>query len=182
MTTRYVHGELRRQRRVVCRRSHQRSPRPLWRYHTTLTGSQARMVQAERRRDRVTIEQIFADVTARSPPPRPRDGLRVSTRLIMPGYSLQDLRAPCPLRAAKFTFWVTMCPRRMPVSAVRAVQSLALWIGVASCAVSRLTGHLLQVNFADRGSRMVGTLTEPSDWAPVLKLVLQLALRRRSWL
>jgi hypothetical protein len=28
---------------------------------------------------------------------------------------------------------------------------------------------------------MVGTLTELSDWAPVLTLVLLLALRRRSW-
>ena len=60
--------------------------------------------------------------------------------------------------------------------------TLALWIGVASCAASRLTGHLLLVNSADGGLRMVGTLTEPSDWAPVLTLVLLLALRRRSWL
>ena len=60
--------------------------------------------------------------------------------------------------------------------------TLALWIGVASCAASRLTGHLLLVNPADGGLRMVGTLTEPSDWAPVLALVLLLALRRRSWL
>ena len=60
--------------------------------------------------------------------------------------------------------------------------TLALWIGVASCAASRLTGHLLLVNPADGGLRMVGTLTEPSDWAPVLTLVLLLALRRRSWL
>ena len=60
--------------------------------------------------------------------------------------------------------------------------TLALWIGVASCAASRLTGHLLLVNPGDGGLRMVGTLTEPSDWAPVLTLVLLLALRRRSWL
>ena len=59
---------------------------------------------------------------------------------------------------------------------------LALWIGVVSCVVSRLTGHLLLVNPADGGLRMVGTLTEPSDWAPLLTLVLLLALRRRSWL
>jgi hypothetical protein len=59
--------------------------------------------------------------------------------------------------------------------------TLVLWIGVASCAASRLTGHLLLVNPADGGLRMVGTLTEPSDWAPVLTLVLLLALRRRSW-
>lgn len=60
--------------------------------------------------------------------------------------------------------------------------TLALWIGVVSCAVSRLTGHVLLVNSGDGGLRMVGTLTEPSDWAPVLVLVLLLALRRRSWL
>lgn len=60
--------------------------------------------------------------------------------------------------------------------------TLALWIGVVSCAVSRLTGCLLLVNSGDGGLRMVGTLTEPSDWAPVLALVLLLALRRRSWL
>jgi hypothetical protein len=59
---------------------------------------------------------------------------------------------------------------------------LALWIGVVSCVVSRLTGHLLLVFPSDGGLRMVGTLTEPSDWAPVLTLVLLLALRRRSWL
>ena len=55
-------------------------------------------------------------------------------------------------------------------------------IGVASCAASRLTGHPLLVNAADGGLRMVGTLTEPSDWATVLPIVLLLALRRRSWL
>ena len=60
--------------------------------------------------------------------------------------------------------------------------TLALWAGVASCSASRLTGHLLLVNTADGGLRMVGTLTEPSDWAPVLALVVLLALRRRSWL
>ena len=60
--------------------------------------------------------------------------------------------------------------------------TLALGIGLASCAVSRLTGHLLLVNANDGGLRMVGTLTEPSDWAPILTLVLLHALRRRSWL
>jgi hypothetical protein len=60
--------------------------------------------------------------------------------------------------------------------------TLALWIGVVSCAVSRLTGHPLLVNSGEGGLRMVGTLTEPSDWAPVLTFVLLLALRRRSWL
>ncbi len=57
----------------------------------------------------------------------------------------------------------------------------ALWIGVISCAASRLTGHLLRVNPEHGALRMVGTLTEPSDWAPVLALVVLLALRRRSW-
>ena len=60
--------------------------------------------------------------------------------------------------------------------------TLALWIGVASCVASRLTGHLLLVNLGNGESRMVGTLTEPSGWAPVLTLVLLLALRRQSWL
>jgi hypothetical protein len=60
--------------------------------------------------------------------------------------------------------------------------TLALWIGVVTCAISRLTGHLLLVNATHGGLRMVGTLTEPSDWAPVLTLILLLALRRRAWL
>ena len=62
------------------------------------------------------------------------------------------------------------------------VATLALWIGVASCAASRLTGHPLLVNSADGGLRMVGTLNEPSAWATVLPLVLLLALRRRSYI
>lgn len=87
-----------------------------------------------------------------------------------------------PFAGRNLAFSVTMWPASRPVSAARAVQSLALWIGVAACAVSRLTGHRLQVNCADGGSRMIGTLTGPSDWAPRLTLVLLLALRRRSWL
>jgi hypothetical protein len=50
---------------------------------------------------------------------------------------------------------------------------------VASVA-SRVTGHLLLVN-DDNGLRMTGTMGEPSDWAPVITVVLLLGLRRRSW-
>jgi hypothetical protein len=60
--------------------------------------------------------------------------------------------------------------------------TVALWAGIASCALSRATGHLLLANPSHGTLRMVGTLTEPSDWAPVLCAVLLLALRRRSWL
>lgn len=60
--------------------------------------------------------------------------------------------------------------------------TVALWIGVLTCAFSRLTGHVLLVNANDGGLRMTGTMPEPSAWAPVLALVLLLALRRRSWL
>jgi hypothetical protein len=60
--------------------------------------------------------------------------------------------------------------------------TVALWAGLVSCAISRVTGRLLFVNQAHEGLRMVGTLTEPSAWAPVLALVVLLALRRRSWL
>lgn len=59
---------------------------------------------------------------------------------------------------------------------------IALWFGVLTCAVSRTTGLLIRVNANDGALRMVGTLTEPSDWAPVLALVMLLALRRKSWL
>jgi hypothetical protein len=58
--------------------------------------------------------------------------------------------------------------------------TLALWAGVITCTFSRLTGHALAVNPDDGALRMIGTLTEPSDWAPVLTLILLLALRRRS--
>lgn len=58
----------------------------------------------------------------------------------------------------------------------------ALWIGVISCAVSRLTGHALLVNANDGGLRMTGTLPEPAEWASILAFVLLLAFRRRSWL
>lgn len=58
--------------------------------------------------------------------------------------------------------------------------TIALWVGVLSCLFSRLTGHVLLVNANDGALRMTGTLTEPSAWAPVLALVLLLALQRRS--
>jgi hypothetical protein len=60
--------------------------------------------------------------------------------------------------------------------------TIALWAAVLSCLFSRLTGHVLLVNANDGGLRMTGTMPEPSAWAPVLALVLLLALRRRSWL
>lgn len=60
--------------------------------------------------------------------------------------------------------------------------TLALWAGVITCVVSRLSGFLLLVNLDEGGLRMQGTLGEPSDWAPVLAMVALLALRRRSWL
>jgi hypothetical protein len=60
------------------------------------------------------------------------------------------------------------------------ISSIALPIGIITCAASRLTGHLFLVNPADGGLRMVGTLAEPSEWAPILSVILLLALRRRS--
>ena len=59
--------------------------------------------------------------------------------------------------------------------------TLALWASVLTCALSRLSGHALWVNAAHGTLRMDGTMGEPSDWAPVLAMVLLLALRRRSW-
>lgn len=58
--------------------------------------------------------------------------------------------------------------------------TVTLWVGVVSCVASRLTHHLLLVNPADGGLRMQGTLSEPSAWAPVIPLVVLLAMRRRS--
>jgi hypothetical protein len=58
---------------------------------------------------------------------------------------------------------------------------LALWAAVISCAAGRLTGRALLVNPSHGTLRMVGTMSEPSEWAPVLVLVLLLAVRRRSW-
>jgi O-Antigen ligase len=58
--------------------------------------------------------------------------------------------------------------------------TIALWAGMLTCVLSRLTGHALLVNTGDGALRMQGGAGEPSDWAPVLTLVLLLALRRRS--
>ena len=60
------------------------------------------------------------------------------------------------------------------------IATIALPIGIIACVASRLTGHLFLVNPADGGLRMVGTLTEPSEWAPILSVILLLATRRRS--
>jgi hypothetical protein len=57
----------------------------------------------------------------------------------------------------------------------------ALWIGVLSWLVSRLTHHLLLVSTSHGVLRMQGMLSEPSAWAPVIPLVVLLAIRRRSW-
>jgi hypothetical protein len=58
----------------------------------------------------------------------------------------------------------------------------ALWIAVACCLASRLTGHALLANPIYGTLRMQGTLSEPSAWSAPLAVVLLLALRRRSWL
>jgi hypothetical protein len=60
------------------------------------------------------------------------------------------------------------------------IATIALPIGIITCVASRLTGHLFLVNPADGGLRMVGTLTEPSEWAPILSVILLLAIQRRS--
>ena len=62
------------------------------------------------------------------------------------------------------------------------IASIALPVGIVTCAASRLTGHLILVNPDAGGLRMVGTLSEPSGWAPILSVILLLAFRRRSWL
>jgi hypothetical protein len=62
------------------------------------------------------------------------------------------------------------------------IASIALPVGIATCAASRLTGHLILVNPDAGGLRMVGTLSEPSGWAPILSVILLLAFRRRSLL
>jgi hypothetical protein len=57
-----------------------------------------------------------------------------------------------------------------------------LWVGVLSCLASRLTHNPILVSMSHGALRMKGTLTEPSAWAPVISLIVLLALRRRSWL
>lgn len=58
----------------------------------------------------------------------------------------------------------------------------ALWIGVLSWLATRLTRDLILVSTSHGVIRMQGTLSEPSAWAPVIPLVVLLAIRRRSWL
>ena len=58
---------------------------------------------------------------------------------------------------------------------------MALWIGVLSWLASRLTHHLLLASASHGVLRMQGMLSEPSAWAPVISLVVLLAIRRRSW-
>jgi hypothetical protein len=58
--------------------------------------------------------------------------------------------------------------------------TVALWAGVITCAASRLTGHLFLVNPDAGALRMCAGMGEPAAWAPVLTVVLLLALRRRS--
>jgi hypothetical protein len=58
----------------------------------------------------------------------------------------------------------------------------ALWIGVLSWLATRLTHDLIRVSTSHGVIRMQGTLTEPSAWAPVISLVVLLAIRRRSFL
>lgn len=57
-----------------------------------------------------------------------------------------------------------------------------LWVSELTCALSRVTGHLILVNPAHGTLRMCGTMTEPAAWGATLAMVLILAWRRRSWL
>jgi hypothetical protein len=58
--------------------------------------------------------------------------------------------------------------------------TVALWIGVLSWVITRLTHDQILVSTSHGVIRMQGTLSEPSAWAPVIPLVLLLAIRRRS--
>jgi hypothetical protein len=57
-----------------------------------------------------------------------------------------------------------------------------LWVGVLSYLLTRLAHHPFLVSESHGVMRMQGTLTEPSAWAPVIPLVMLMAIRRRSWL
>jgi hypothetical protein len=59
--------------------------------------------------------------------------------------------------------------------------TVALWIAVLSCLASRLTHELLLVSESHGALRMQGTLSEPSAWAPLLPVIVLLAIQRRSW-
>ena len=58
----------------------------------------------------------------------------------------------------------------------------ALWIAVACCLASLLTGLPVLVSQSHGALRLSGTMTEPSAWAPVLTSLVLLALRHRAWL
>lgn len=59
--------------------------------------------------------------------------------------------------------------------------TVALWVGVLSCLASRLTHRVVLVSESHGALRMQGTLSEPSAWAPLIPVVVVLAIRRRSW-
>jgi hypothetical protein len=61
------------------------------------------------------------------------------------------------------------------------VATATLWVGVLSYLLTHLLHHPLLVSESHGMLRMQGTLTEPSAWAPVIPLVLLMAIRRRSW-
>jgi hypothetical protein len=63
---------------------------------------------------------------------------------------------------------------------LRRIATIALSIAIVTCLASRITGHIFLANPADNGLRMVGTVTEPSEWAPILSVVLLLGIRHRS--
>jgi hypothetical protein len=60
--------------------------------------------------------------------------------------------------------------------------TLELWVGVLCCLASHLAHRPILVSVSHGALRMRGTLTEPSAWAPVITVVVLLAIRRRSWL
>jgi hypothetical protein len=59
--------------------------------------------------------------------------------------------------------------------------TIALWLGVLSCLASRLSHEVLLTSTSHGALRMQGTLSEPSAWAPVITLVVLLAIRRHAW-
>lgn len=79
------------------------------------------------------------------------------------------------------TFAVLFFEARIFVRVVWRAATAALWIGVLSWLVSRLTHHLLLASESHGVLRMQGMLSEPSAWAPVIPLVMLLAIGRRSW-
>jgi hypothetical protein len=80
------------------------------------------------------------------------------------------------------TFAVLFFEERSFERVVWQAATLELWAGVLCCLASRLTHRLILVSVSHGALRMKGTLTEPSAWAPVITVVVLLAIRRRSWL